>query len=173
MRGKVKKHGHYELFETTNGNQILDLDHKNWYALVEGQKGDLIIHSNSDHQKKQTLHQGEYYLADFQNDPEFRDIPHLFLEKGRKFLEFVLPNGLPTKSNHQKKLIRTDELLDKGKVKEHVEGEGNEGSEKQYENKKEGLRTKTKQELYEEAKKKGIQGRSKMSKEELIRRLEE
>lgn len=173
MRGKLKKQGHYELFETSKGHQILNLDDQEWYAVVEGQQGDLIVHSDSDHEKKKTLQQGEFYLADFKDDPEFRDMPHLFLQDGKKFSEMILPNGLPSKSDHQKKLIRSDEKISEGKVKEHVEGRGDVGSEKQYQGKPEGLRSKSKEELYEMAKKKGLEGISKMDKEELVQHLKE
>lgn len=171
MRGKEKKHGHYELFETTKGHQILSLDEKEWYALVEGQQGDIIVRSDADHQKSKILQQGEFYLVDFEDDPEFRDVPHLFMEKGSQFTELILPNGLPTNSDHQKKLIRTDEKISKNKIREHIEGKGDKGTEKQYADKPEGLRVKSKNELYNEAKKEGIQGRSKMDKEELVQHL--
>lgn len=131
MRGKLEKHGSYELFETTHGHQILNLDDKEWFAVVKG----------------------EFYLANFKNDPEFQDMPHLFLEKKNSYIEFILPNGLPTKSDHQKKLVKSDVQVPKDKVKEHVEGTGNVGTEKQYQDKPEGLRAKSKSELYEEAKK--------------------
>ena len=173
MRGDLKKHGHYELFQTTHGHQILNLDDKEWFAVVKGQQGDLMVHSDSDHQKDKTLEKGEFYLADFKDDPEFRDMPHLFLEKEDKYIEFVLPNGLPTKSDHQKKLIRSNEKVPRDKVKEHVEGKGNVGNEKQYQDKPEGLRAKNKGELYEEAKKEDIKGRSKMDKEELVQHLKD
>lgn len=173
MRGKLKKNGNYELFETTKGHQILNLDDKEFYAIVEGQKGDIIVHSDSDHEKKKTLEKGHFYFADFEDDPEFRDLPHLFMESGGKYHEFVLPNGLPSKSNHQKKLVRTEKEVPKGTVEEHVKGEGNKGTEKQYQGKAEGLRTKTKNELYEEAKKRNVKGRSKMKKEDLVKSLEE
>ena len=132
-----------------------------------------MVHSDSDHQKQKTLEKGEFYLAEFQDDPEFRDMPHLFLEKGNEYLEFVLPNGLPTEKDHQKKLVRSDERVPKDKVKEHVEGKGNAGGEKQYQGQPEKLRTKTKGELYEKAKEQDIEGRSKMDKEELVQHLKD
>lgn len=173
MRGKVKKHGNYELFETTHGHQILTLDKEDWYALVEGQEGDIIVHSDSDHEKRKTIQKGEFYLADFEDDPEFKDMPHLFMEKDSKFTELILPNGLPTESNHQKKLVRTDEKIPKSKIREHIEGKGNKGSEKQYKGEPEKLRSKTKEELYDRAQKEKIKGRSKMDKEELVQHLKD
>jgi hypothetical protein len=171
MRGELKRHGHYELIETTHGHQILNLDDREWYAIVEGQQGDIIVHSNSDHQKKKTLDKGEFYLADFQDDPEFSDMPHLFLEKNSGYIDFVLPNGLPSKSDHQKKLVRSDKSIPKDIVKEHVEGKGEVGSEKKYEGQPENLRSMSKEELYDKAKEQDISGRSRMNKEDLVQHL--
>lgn len=173
MRGKIKNQGKYELFQTTEGHQILNIKNKDFYALVEGQKGDIIVHSDSDHKKEKTISKGTYYFAEFSDDPEFQDMPHLFMQDGSKYRELILPNGFPTKSDHQKKLVRTSKKLSASKVEEHVKGEGNKGSEKKYKGKKEGLRKKTKEELYEMAKKKDIRGRSNMKKKELVEALNE
>lgn len=173
MRGKLKKEGDYELYKTTEGHQILKLDNKNYYALVKGQKGDIIVHSDSDHKKSKTLSKGNYYYADFEDDPAFENIAHLFMEDGTKYKEILLPEGLPTEKDIQKKLIRSSDKLSKAKVKSHVKGKGIKGDEKQYEDKAEGLRDKTKRELYEMAKKKEINGRSNMDKAELVKKLSE
>ena len=172
MRGELKKEGKYELFETTHDHQILRLDDKDYYALVKGQEGDIIVGSDSDHKKDKTVSKGKYYYADFNDDPKFKDMIHLFMEDGSKFKEFILPEGLPKGSDYQKKLVRTDEKLSKNKVMEHVKGKGNKGDEEQYAGKKEGLRSKTKEELYDLAQKHDIEDRSKMDKGELVRKLE-
>lgn len=172
MRGKLEKQGHYELFKTTKGHQILNLNNKNWFAVVKGQKGDMLIGSDSDHQKEKTIKEGRFYLADFDNDPEFRDIPHLFLEEGKKYREWLLPNDSPTEKDYQKKLIKTNSLVSKEKVEQHVKGKGAKGSEKQYEGRPESLRSKSKTELYEVAKKEQIPGRSKMNKTQLAEKLQ-
>lgn len=172
MRGKLKKEGSYDLFRTTKGHEILNLEDRNFYALVEGQQGDLIVHSDEDHKKQSSVSSGKYYYADFENDPEFRDVAHLFLEDKSKFRELILPQGLPTKSDHQKKLVRTKDKISRSKVEEHVKGKGNKGTEKQYSDRKEGLRARSKEELYELAKKHDISGRSKMNKEELVKKLQ-
>src|SRR5680860_295609 len=97
MRGKLKKEGKYELFETTESHQILKLGSKDYYALVKGQKGDIIVHSDADHEKKKTISHGKFYYADFEDDPTFKDMAHLFMEDGAKFREILLPEGFPTK----------------------------------------------------------------------------
>lgn len=171
MRGKLKKEGEFELFETTPGHQILDLKNQAFYALVEGDQGDLIIYSDADHKKQKSILKGKFYYADFEDDPEFKDMAHLFMEDGAKFRELILPEGLPTESDHQKKLVRTDDKIPKDKVMDHVRGKGNKGGEKQYSEEPEGLRKKTKEELYDLAQEKKIEGRSKMDKEELVNKL--
>lgn len=173
MRGKLKKEGHYTLFQTTKGNQILNLDDQEFFALVSGQKGDIIVRSDADHQKKRTYSEGRFYYVDFKNDPEFRDLPHLFLEDQGKFREMVLPEGFPTQKDKRKKLVRPKGRLPNPKVMEHVKGKGNVGSEKQYVDKAEGLRTRTREELYQLARKHQVKGRSRMSKEELVKHLED
>ena len=114
--------GQYELFETTKGHQILSLNDDTWYALVEGEKGDIIVKSDSDHEKRKTLQKGKFYLADFEDDPNFNDVPHLFLQEEDEYKEYVLPNGLPTGSDHQKKLIRSDNKVSEDKIREQVAG---------------------------------------------------
>lgn len=114
--------GRYDLFETTKGHQILSLNDEDWYALVEGEKGDIIVQSDSDHEKKKTLQEGRFYLADFEDDPDFNDVPHLFLQQGDQYQEFILPNGLPTRGDHQKKLIRSNKKVPESKIREHVAG---------------------------------------------------
>ncbi len=117
---KVQNQGQYEIFETTKDHQILTLDEKEWYALIEGEKGEIIVHSDSDHKKKKTLRKGRFYLVDFEDDPDFNDIPHLFLQQDNRYNEFLLPNGLPTKSDHQKKLIRSDKTVSEDKIREKI-----------------------------------------------------
>lgn len=172
MRGKAIEEGKYVLFKTTKDHPILKLG-DNFYALVEGQKGDIIVSSNSDHKKKKTIAKGGFYYVDFEDDPEFQDMPHLFLKDGNKYRELILPEGLPGKQDKQKKIIHTDEKLSENKVLQHIKGKGNKGNEKQYSDKSEGLRTKTKKELYNLSQKHEIKGRSKMDKDELVHALEE
>lgn len=173
MRGELKKEGHYELFETTRKHQILNLDDDEFYALVEGQKGEIIVKSDSDHEKSHTISKGKFYYAAFEDDPEFRDMPHLFMEDGNRYRELILPEGLPENRDYQKKLIRSDRKISEHIVMEHVKGKGEKGSEKQYSDKPEGLRNRTRDELYRMAQQYDIGGRSKMNKEELVDQLKD
>lgn len=168
MRGKLEKEGDYELFQTTHGHEILVLNNKLYYAVIQTSQGHILVASDSDHKKDHTIDKGQFYLADFQDDPAFKDMPHLFLKEGKKYKELVLPNDLPNQSDNEKKVIITNDKVSDQKVEEHVEGKGNKGSEKQYQGKKEGLRNKTKEELYHLAQKDHIHGRSKMNKKQLV-----
>ena len=173
MRGKLENEGHYDLFRTTNGNQILNLNDKHFFAVVKGQRGDMLVSTDAGHEKDKTLKNGRFYMADFDDDPEFRDLPHLFLQEGNKYREWILPNDKPTQKDYQKKLIKSGSLVSKAKVEKHVKGNGHAGTEKQYGGKTGGLRSKTKKDLYEMDKKKNISGRAKRDKEALVQNLSE
>lgn len=121
MQNATEKRGHYDLFETTHGHQILNLNDRDFFAVVEGQKGDILVRSDSDHKKKTSVMKGDFCLVDFQDDPKFNDTPHLFLqESDSQYQEWVLPQGLPSDSDHQKKLVRTDNRVEKDKVERHT-----------------------------------------------------
>ena len=57
------------------------------------------------------------------------------------------------------------------KIKEHIKGRGDQGSEKQYQGQPERLRAMSKQDLYQRARKADLPGRSRMNKEQLVREL--
>jgi hypothetical protein len=117
---KVEGKGNYELFETTRGHRILALNGQRWFAWVEGQRGEILVHSDSDHEKDHTIQEGEFYLANFEDDPKFQDNPHLFLQKGDEFQELIVPNGLPTEQDHQKTVVGTDETVSKDELTDHL-----------------------------------------------------
>jgi hypothetical protein len=124
MSVKIKSQGDYELFKTTKQHKILVLDGKQWFAAIEGQQGDILVHSDSDHAKGESLQKGHFYMAEFKDDPKFNDVPHLFLEKGSSYQEVVLPNGLPTTRDHQKRVVWTNESIGKQELEQHLRGNG-------------------------------------------------
>lgn len=113
MAVHVKDQGQYELFETDHHHQILVLNSKLWFAAVKGKQGDMLVHSDSSHKKARTLQKGQFYLIQFRGDPKFKDIPHLFLEKGSLYQELMVPSGLPTEQDNQRMVVWTDETLQK------------------------------------------------------------
>jgi hypothetical protein len=170
MKGKLENEGNYELFRTTKGHQILNLNDKSFFAVIEGQKGDMLIATDSDHEKDKTIKKGKFYLADFDDDPEFNDLPHLFLQEGNKYREWILPNDKPSQKDYQKKLVKTSNLVNKSKVDEHIKGNSNKGKD-EGQRKDPDLSSKSKNELMAIARDKNLRGRSKMSKKELIRSI--
>ena len=121
MSVKVEDKGHYELFETTNGSHILVLNGERWFAWVEGQQGEILVHTDSNHEKDHTIQEGEFYLADFEDGPNYQDNPHLFLQKEDRFEEAILPNGLPTEQDKQKKIVATDETVPQDELTDYLE----------------------------------------------------
>lgn len=113
--------GTYELFETTKGSEILVLNGEEWFSIVQGRAGEILVLSDSDHQKKRTIKQGRFFLVDFKDDPKFRDIPHLFLESDGTFEEVVVPQALPTGGDKQKKVIRPGETISAEELEGYLE----------------------------------------------------
>jgi len=120
MTATVQRRGRYTLFETPRQNRILVLGQDQWFAWVGGQQGDILVRSDRDHERDRTLQEGEFYLVDFQNDPDFTDVPHLFLEKNGDFVEVILPNGLPTDADSQKRVVGTEKTISRDKLTRHV-----------------------------------------------------
>lgn len=120
MPVEIQDQGTYELFETANRHRILALDDRKWFALIRGQQGDILVHSDATHTRARTLQQGRFYLADFDQDPRFTDMPHLFLEVDGKYAEWVLPNGLSTERDPQKRVVFTDETLSKTELEDYL-----------------------------------------------------
>lgn len=128
----IQQRGQYELFETTKEHRILVLDDKQWYAAVEGQQGDILVQSDSDHKRRRTLQKGRFYIVDFNDDPKFKDMHHLFLEKDGAYQEVMIPNGLPSGSDYQKKVVWTDNSIKHDELEAYLQnpapaGPGEEG----------------------------------------------
>jgi hypothetical protein len=120
MPVKIIAQGTYELFETNHHHQILTLDGRHWFALVRGQKSDILVRSDADHIKDHTIQQGRFYLVDFDQDPKFSDMPHLFLEADGHYEEWLLPNGLPTDRDPQKRVVLTNDMLSKQELEGYL-----------------------------------------------------
>ena len=121
MPVETRDRGMYELFETTHGHRILALNEERWFAWIEGDRGEILVHSDADHEKDRTLREGEFFVVDFEEDPKYKDMPHLFLQDGEEFREYMVPNGLPTEGDYQKKVVTTDERLPRKKLKQYLE----------------------------------------------------
>lgn len=124
MRGKLEKGGHYELFLTTTGHRILNLNNKSWFVIVEGQEGEILVRSDADHEKDKTVKEGRFYLSSNNDNPEFNDMPHLLLEEGKKFRKWILPDDGPVGQDYQKKPAKTERLALRNKTEGHIAQKG-------------------------------------------------
>jgi hypothetical protein len=122
MTATVQRHGRYSLFETPRGNRILTLGTDLWFAWVKGDQGDSLVRSDEDHERARTIQEGEYYLVDFQADPSFTDVPHLFLERDDHFQELILPNGLPTQDDTQRRVVETEKTMERDELERNLAG---------------------------------------------------
>ena len=120
MTATVQRHGRYTMFETPRENRILALGTDLWFAWVTGEQGDILVRSDADHEQERTLQEGEFYLVDFRNDEAFTDVPHLFLERDGDFQEVILPNGLPTNDDTQKRVVGTDKTISRGELERQL-----------------------------------------------------
>ena len=121
MAVRVNDRGYYELFETTRGHRILVLNDERWFAWVEGQQAEILVRSDPDHERDHTIREGKFYLADFEDDPNYQDNPHLFLQEEDCFEELIVPNGLPTDEDHQKRIVKTDETVPQDELTAYLE----------------------------------------------------
>lgn len=120
MTATIQRQGRYTLFETPNQNRILSLGNDLWFAWVGGQQGELLVRSDSEHERERTIQEGEYFLVQFENDPNFTDVPHLFLGRSGGFTEVILPNGLPTDDDTQKRVVGTEKTVDAEVLRHHL-----------------------------------------------------
>jgi hypothetical protein len=120
MAAKMRASGRYELVEDEHRHRFLVLDARRWYVWIDGQRSPILVHSRRSHAKTRSLQRGRYYLVEFHDDPKFRDLPHLFLQKGERFQEFLLPNGLPSERDPQKRFVVTRKTLPKKQLEAHL-----------------------------------------------------
>lgn len=120
MTATVQRHGRYELYETPRDNRILTLGSDLSFAWVTGAQGEILVRSDEDHERARTIQEGEFYLVDFQSDPSFTDVPHLFLEREGSYRELILPNGLPTHDDTQKRVVQTEKTVSREELEQHL-----------------------------------------------------
>jgi hypothetical protein len=164
MENKLNKKGNYEIFKTTGDNEILRLGEDEVFAIVEINRGHILVKTDEDHEKQETIEKGQFYLMSLEEDPAFQDMPHLFIEKGAKYQELVLPSGLPDHNQDRKKIIFTREKVDEEKIRLH-------SKDKKQQFKNEDPVEMKKKELGRMARKLNIEGRSKMNKDQLSKAI--
>jgi hypothetical protein len=123
MPAKVQDQGPYELIETTHQNRILTLNETHRFAWVESREGDLLVWTALKYQRHETLSHGQFFLAQFEDDPRFDAMPRLFLQEADRYWEFRLPNGLPTEDDPEKPIARSDEVWTQEFLEEYLRRE--------------------------------------------------
>lgn len=129
MTATVQRHGRYTLFETPQQNRILVLGDDLWFAWVGGEQGEILVQSDADHERDRIVQDGDYYLVDFEQDGSFTDVPHLFLEASSGFQEIILPNGLPTSDDTQKRVVTTAKTITRAELERYLASAGGTWSE--------------------------------------------
>jgi hypothetical protein len=120
MGVRIEDSGRYALLQDAHGHRFLVLNGERWFVWIEGQKSPLLVRTGPGHAKLRTVRRGRFYLADFEDDPNFRDLPHLFLQSGERYHEFVLPNGLPDDRDPQKRFVVTRHFVGKRELERYL-----------------------------------------------------
>jgi hypothetical protein len=117
---RIAESGRYALLQDAHGHRFLVLNDRRWFVWIEGQKSPLIVRTGPGHDKLRSMRRGRFYLVDFQGDPNFRDLPHLFLQSGERYHEFLLPNGLPDEHDPQKRFVVTRKFVGKVELERYL-----------------------------------------------------
>lgn len=128
MSIKIKDSGQYELVQDSHRHRFLVLNGKKWYVWIQGQKSPIVVRTDSSHEIKRVVQRGKCYYVDFKDDPKFRDMPHLFLQKGDEYQEFLLPNGFPTQSDPQKRFVVTRKTIPADELEAYLGAAGQGGA---------------------------------------------
>jgi hypothetical protein len=120
MPVRVLERGKYELFEDAHGHRFLVLDGNRWYAWIDAQRSPLLVRTDSDHEIERTLQRGRFLLVNFRRDPKFKDMPHLFLQKGDEYQEYLLPSGLPSPRDPQVRFVVTRNSLPRKELEDYL-----------------------------------------------------
>lgn len=119
MSCNITKEGTYELFQTPNDNRILVLNEE-YFAIVEGDQGEILVGSDSNHEHEETLKKGSFKLVEFEDDERFQDTPHLFMKHDNHYDEAILPRGLPSEKGDREKYVYTGHHLDIDDLDEYL-----------------------------------------------------
>lgn len=124
MSNTLQRQGHFEMLQSRNGTHLLRLGGEKrdyWMAVVNGAQGDILVLTDSHHPGSEVVREGGYYYVKFDGDTDFVDQPHLFLaNRTGSYDEWILPNGLPTGSDKQKKLVRTPHAVARSTIEAHL-----------------------------------------------------
>lgn len=121
MRGKVLNQGNYELLKSAEGRLLLLLNSvikkEKYFWDVSGDYEFLILTEGFKEKSGDTSFEvyrtGHFYLIDITEDPEYPDLPHLYLQdKRNNYEDFILPDGLPDLLDTEQEIITTGNTVD-------------------------------------------------------------
>jgi len=112
---KLLKQGTFKLAETKKSQiKLLILDDKNAYAWPNIDIGEILVTTLVDHPIDSVLSQGIYHLYQVKDEPNLVDLVHLELQTSPNTWQgYLLPTGLPTKSDIRNRIIPTKEVISK------------------------------------------------------------
>lgn len=109
---QLKEQGQYALFQTKRNTKVLKLNDNYYVWLFIKNIGNILIKTKSTLQSTNILSTGRFYLFDVKDEPDYIDLLHLELGIGENLYQgYLLPRGLPKKSNEKHKIIPTKEVI--------------------------------------------------------------
>ena len=111
---KLVKKGQYQLVETKVGQtKLLILDNQQSFAWINAKDiGEILVTTQKQHPLDSVLSTGEYRLYDVDDEPKLSDQLHLELKTGTGTWQgYLLPTGLPTKTDIRNRIIPTRETI--------------------------------------------------------------
>ena len=126
MAYDIERQGDYQILRTTEDRRVLVLDgqsyvmHRAYFTIAEGSQGELEAVNEADVDSLEVLRQGTYKVVVFCEDPQFQDIPYLFLEREGKYDELFIPRGLPGEPGAKVHYIYTDHTIDTDRLEAYL-----------------------------------------------------
>lgn len=110
---RLLQNGNYQLIETHRHNKILILDDKESLVWIHaGNIGEILVASHTPHHTDHILASGKYRLYEVKEESKFVDLTHLELLVGNGIWQgYLLPTGLPSRSNNRNRIIPTREVI--------------------------------------------------------------
>ena len=112
---KLIEQGNYQLVGTKHHVTILYLNKRRYIWLWAKHIGQMLVLSKyTTDEESYILAQGKFKLFDVIKEPHLVDLPHLQLSiDGKKWQGYLLLNGLPTGKASKRRIIYTDEVINK------------------------------------------------------------
>ncbi|HEY8399955.1 MAG TPA: hypothetical protein VIK89_01765 [Cytophagaceae bacterium] len=114
MKGSLCEKGNYQLFENDYGRRLLILDGRRWFAwVVENGNEKLYFTDNHHLDDYLMIREGVYFKTNVLDDPEYPNIPRLYLQHKDHYHEIILLEGLPNLLNIETNILATENIYDR------------------------------------------------------------